>query len=146
MTISALVKITGASNSRIVPIVAGLYSTTSYQATSGSGWQVITMTAYPTASGAKDFGFYFLSLNTTAEIWVDEVSVSFGELAPINAAKFGSLELNGKTFTTLSAAPTTGTWKVGDHVFNSAPAVGSPKGWICTVAGTPGTWVSEGNL
>lgn len=146
MTISALVKITGASNSRIVPIVAGLYSTTSYQATSGSGWQVITMTAYPTASGAKDFGFYFLSLNTTAEVWVDEVSVSFGELAPINAAKFGSLELNGKTFTTLSAAPTTGTWKVGDHVFNSAPAVGSPKGWICTVAGTPGTWVSEGNL
>jgi hypothetical protein len=45
-----------------------------------------------------------------------------------------------------SAAPTTGTWNVGDRVFNSAPAVGQPKGWICTVAGTPGTWVSEGNL
>lgn len=146
MTISALVKITGTSPAKIVPVVAGLYSTTSYQASPGSGWQVMTMTAYPTASGSQPFGFYFLALNTTAEVWVDEVSVSFGELAPINAAKFGSLELNGKTFTTLSAAPTTGTWKVGDHVFNSAPAVGSPKGWICTVAGTPGTWVSEGNL
>jgi hypothetical protein len=21
-----------------------------------------------------------------------------------------------------------------------------PKGWVCTVAGTPGTWVSLGNL
>jgi hypothetical protein len=45
-----------------------------------------------------------------------------------------------------SAAPTTGTWKIGDKVFNTAPSVGTPKGWVCTVAGTPGTWVSEGNL
>lgn len=46
----------------------------------------------------------------------------------------------------LSAAPTAGTWAVGDIVFNSTPVVGQPKGWQCTVAGTPGTWVSMGNL
>lgn len=45
-----------------------------------------------------------------------------------------------------SSAPSTGTWNVGDRVFNSAPSVGQPKGWICTIAGTPGIWVSEGNL
>lgn len=45
-----------------------------------------------------------------------------------------------------SAAPTTGTWAINDRVFNSAPSVGQPKSWVCTVAGTPGTWVSEGNL
>lgn len=45
-----------------------------------------------------------------------------------------------------TAAPTTGAWERGDYVRNSAPAVGSPKGWVCTVAGSPGTWVSEGNL
>jgi hypothetical protein len=45
-----------------------------------------------------------------------------------------------------TAAPTTGTWTRGDYVRNSNPAVGQPKGWICTVSGTPGTWVSEGNL
>lgn len=45
-----------------------------------------------------------------------------------------------------SAVPTTGTWAVGDRVFNNTPAVGQPKSWVCTVAGTPGTWVSEGNL
>jgi hypothetical protein len=45
-----------------------------------------------------------------------------------------------------AAAPTTGTWKRGDRVLNVTPAVGSPKSWVCTVAGTPGTWVSEGNL
>ena len=45
-----------------------------------------------------------------------------------------------------SAVPTTGTWAVGDRCINSNPIVGQPKAWACTVAGTPGTWVSEGNL
>ena len=47
---------------------------------------------------------------------------------------------------TRTAVPTTGTWVVGDYVKNSTPSVGQPKGWYCTVAGAPGTWVSEGNL
>ena len=46
-----------------------------------------------------------------------------------------------------STAPySTATWVLGSKAFNSSPAVGQPKGWVCTVAGTPGTWVSEGNL
>jgi len=39
-----------------------------------------------------------------------------------------------------------GTWAVGDRCIKTNPSVGAPKGWICTVAGSPGTWVSEGNL
>lgn len=38
------------------------------------------------------------------------------------------------------------TWSVGDRAYNSSPAAGQPKSWVCTVAGTPGTWTSEGNL
>tara|TARA_R110001606_G_scaffold229917_2_gene377848 strand:+ start:31 stop:1620 length:1590 start_codon:yes stop_codon:yes gene_type:complete len=45
-----------------------------------------------------------------------------------------------------SASPVSGTWRVGDYVKNINPVVGTPKGWLCTVAGTSGTWVSEGNL
>ena len=37
-------------------------------------------------------------------------------------------------------------WFVGDKVINSAPTVGQPIGWICTVSGTPGTWVAMANL
>ena len=36
-----------------------------------------------------------------------------------------------------------GTFKVGDRIFDSAPAVASGSiriGWVCTVAGAPGTW------
>jgi len=35
---------------------------------------------------------------------------------------------------------------VGDRIEQAVPVVSSPKGWRCTVAGNPGTWVSEGNL
>lgn len=45
-----------------------------------------------------------------------------------------------------NAAPATAIWAVGDQVIQSVPVVGQPKGWRCTVAGNPGTWVSEGNL
>ena len=37
-------------------------------------------------------------------------------------------------------------WNVGDEATLYPPIVGSPRGWRCTVAGTPGTWVSLGNL
>lgn len=46
-----------------------------------------------------------------------------------------------------SAAPTTGTWVVGDKVSNSTPSVDGNNmvldHWVCTVAGTPGTWVAQ---
>jgi hypothetical protein len=45
-----------------------------------------------------------------------------------------------------TAAPGVGSWAVGDRSVNTTPAVGQPKAWSCTVVGTPGTWVSEGNL
>jgi hypothetical protein len=54
--------------------------------------------------------------------------------------------LLGNRNTSGGAPPTTGTWIRGDRSVNWLPAVGSPKAWSCTVGGTPGTWVSEGNL
>jgi len=51
-----------------------------------------------------------------------------------------------KAVTSYVAAPVSLSWAVGDRCYNSAPAVGFPKSWVCTVAGTPGTWVSEGDL
>lgn len=75
--------------------------------------------------------------------------------APLSAAAIAAiglrftnnqLILNSHKIVYGTAAPTTGTWAVGDMTINSSPAVGQPKGWRCTVLGTPGTWVSEGNL
>lgn len=41
-------------------------------------------------------------------------------------------------------APVSGTWAVGDKVWNTEPASGIYIGWTCTVAGTPGTWKEFG--
>jgi hypothetical protein len=53
--------------------------------------------------------------------------------------------INNKLAESGTAAPTTGAWLVGDKVWNSAPAVDGSNmiitGWVCTTAGTPGTWL-----
>lgn len=51
-----------------------------------------------------------------------------------------SLNLNPVSISLGTAAPTTGDWKVGDLVLNSAPASGSASYWQCSASGTPGTW------
>ena len=45
-----------------------------------------------------------------------------------------------------AAAPTVGLHAHGEIVFNSAPASGGVPGWVCTTAGTPGTWRAFGVL
>lgn len=52
----------------------------------------------------------------------------------------------GKNVTWGTAAPATGTWAVGDVRWNTAPAAGGTPGWMCTTAGTPGTWKAMANL
>ena len=37
-------------------------------------------------------------------------------------------------------------WTRGDVCYNLSATVGQPIGWMCTVAGTPGTWVAMANL
>jgi hypothetical protein len=64
-----------------------------------------------------------------------------GSAGKVNNAGTGFvIEWSGAT-----AAPAAGTWAVGDRTIR-VPAVGSPRAWVCTTAGTPGTHTSEGNL
>lgn len=46
----------------------------------------------------------------------------------------------------VSAVPATGTAIIGTRAESTTGVVGQPKAWRCTVAASPGTWVSEGNL
>lgn len=74
---------------------------------------------------------------TTDPCWFTHFNVSLGDT-----------ELNEATPVVenleLSAAPAYGTWAVGDVVINSAPASAGYIGWVCTVAGSPGTWKGYG--
>ena len=40
------------------------------------------------------------------------------------------------------AVPNQGAWQVGDTVWQRTPVSAQAPGWMCTVAGSPGTWVA----
>tara|TARA_R110000868_G_scaffold74430_2_gene215280 strand:+ start:1418 stop:3490 length:2073 start_codon:yes stop_codon:yes gene_type:complete len=72
-----------------------------------------------------------------------------GATLSVTRVKVFSNNYNTRNFNMYATAAPTGVtiaWERGDRVINSAPVVGQPKSWVCTVAGAPGTWVSEGNL
>ena len=74
-----------------------------------------------------------------------------GEATSLNVGKrrmdfpngFG---LNDRKVLSGTAAPSGGAFVQGDMMFNSAPAAGSPMGWMCVASGSPGTWKAMGSL
>jgi hypothetical protein len=42
--------------------------------------------------------------------------------------------------------PTAGVWNQGDICWNTTPSAGGTPGWVCTTAGSPGTWKAMANL
>jgi hypothetical protein len=79
-----------------------------------------------------------------ATVWLSNVNSSLTGFAPVRYGQRGA-GTSGRIFYG-TAVPTTLAYLIGDVVFNINPVVGQPKGWTCTVSGTPGTWVSQGNL
>jgi len=52
---------------------------------------------------------------------------------------------NRRKITTGSAIPATGTWALGDIVFNNSfSSTNTVTFWYCSTAGTPGTWIAGG--
>lgn len=45
-----------------------------------------------------------------------------------------------------AAAPVAGYHQNGERVWNAAPSAGGTMGWVCTTAGTPGTWKTFGAI
>jgi hypothetical protein len=60
--------------------------------------------------------------------------------------KFGNSGTGFPTITYSSGIPGAYTWKVGDIVYNTVPTSGGNIGWVCTTAGTPGTWKAFGTI
>lgn len=147
-TFTGAVKTSAASGCAIRPYVSGcgVDMTTQLVNFAREGdWTIISQTFVPQTAGSCDIGAYCSSLTTA---WFDEFSVCAGVIGSLSSSAMQELELNGGTITRGSAAPLSGegTWRVGDLRFNSEPAANEYVGWICTVAGNPGTWVPFGQL
>lgn len=55
-------------------------------------------------------------------------------------------KINTKTIMYGNAIPAAGTYVVGDKIYNYTPVAGGFEGWVCTTAGTPGTWKTFGAI
>jgi len=90
----------------------------------------------------------FQAWNGTSGIKVGYISDHNGTITFNTLAGLYQVELkdNGRSIVSGAAAPGTGTWKVGDICWNTAPIANGAPGWVCTTAGTPGTWKSMANL
>ena len=116
------------------------------------GNQWATCAVVGQASSSFLAGLYITNSDTSASqvlrlsaLQIIEFSTERNALEYLNSGVYIQAA-NRKRVIYSTSAPTTGVWNVGDSCVNIAPAVGQPKGWRCTVGGTPGTWVSEGNL
>jgi hypothetical protein len=58
----------------------------------------------------------------------------------------GPVRFNNKIHLSANAPPTSGTYNVGDIVWNAAPRVGVGIGWVCLRAGSPGLWYPFGEI
>lgn len=114
--------------------------------TDGTGWLTLTH--------SSDVFPWRLKRDSNGDILLDHANLGARQVFRVKGEsatrpfKFAVNDflLGDRMTDTGTAPPTTGTWTRGDYRRNSNPAVGQPKGWYCTVSGTPGTWVSEGNL
>ena len=99
--------------------------------------------------GVKINGLYMHGVGSTIEFYgsgEDKVDVSRSCIFDAGATLALPTTYQRDSHYFSNAVPAAGTWSVGTEVRNSVPSVGQPKSWICTVAGSPGTWVSTGNL
>lgn len=58
----------------------------------------------------------------------------------------GSVRFEGKKFEVASSAPTSGSYRKGDIVWNEDPKPTGWVGWICVRDGTPGSWRPFGQI
>ena len=125
-------------------IGAALYAggnLTASGAVTNAGWRWTEVAVTLPASGSTIFGVLGFVMGAAKSVYITEPTlVGLGSPMETMYRVAHSRVWSG------TAAPTTGTWVVGDRVVNRVPTVGQPKAWSCTVAGAPGTWVSEGNL
>lgn len=116
----------------------------------GSGrWQRLWAVFYHVGGATSDFGIALNNMPSGKNIYLGLLAASRGEvpapwLYPVddpvtpttNTTSVGIVR--SQYFG--SAAPTTGTYAVGDIVWNLTPASGTAVGWICTAA--PHTFVA----
>ena len=125
----------------------------------GAGFTVVSM-----RHGALNLGFpideagvapttrtySFVAASTAVSVtWAGDLEIFGFDIIEgnLDEQEFDAFELadfNRTVSVIRNAIPTVGTWRAGDKVENSNPT--TYAGWVCTIAGTPGTWKQYGAI
>jgi hypothetical protein len=89
------------------------------------------------SSAVKSFLLFFSNLHLRRfKVWTQD----------LGGAWFNSYSHIWRNEFLATQAPAFGTWAVGMKVFDVAPAAAGKMGWVCTAAGSPGTWKQFGAI
>jgi len=118
-----------------------------------------TAVVFPLTAAMIAQGIFLLGYVDESVGYLSEVSVTFGGSGPrdyvrnnvahdsTTCLEHGFLVTYGTAAPVAGGDPVTGAeWQVGDKVKNTAPEAGGNMGWVCTGAGTPGTWKPFGTI
>jgi hypothetical protein len=99
-----------------------------------------------TATYVNSYGVTIPSGGTSPMCLMSANDFSLSAISAYNAIALSiySVEPNGARIMSGTTYPVTGTWKVGDKVALTAPVAGGYTGYVCTTAGTSGTWKGYG--
>lgn len=87
----------------------------------------------------------FMNLKNGSKI-IGNLTMASNLISLCDSSSYCTGTVTGWGAPTSSAYFPSGVSSKGMRNKNIAPTAGQPKGWSCTVGGSPGTWVSEGNL
>lgn len=112
----------------------------------GTDWQRVTIEFYQTYLSSGNPYTFDLTIPNGATITLGGVCMVAGRDAGDLRRSDTTVEFPGGRIQA-AASPVAGiNWRVGDIAYENTPVVGQPIGWMCTVAGNPGTWVALANL
>jgi hypothetical protein len=144
-----LKRISGAEISLgVFETVTGRFRWLGHVASTETEWVRVAVTYYP----QEDWIIVISPLSDAAySYYLGGVGALVGVAAPMGAQSPApsferGLQVTGKRIEYGSAAPATGEWQPGDIMFNAAPVAGGTVGWVCTAAGSPGTWKTFGAI
>ena len=126
---------TGTPNGGATTCSASSYTLTCTSATDLSPGQAITINGSHVLINSVD-----ATNPTSVLVYVRTNAGTFSSQALSFTAP--TLSTSMQLLTKSNAAPTSGTWTQGSFVLNSNASSGGTAGWICTTAGTPGTWTA----
>lgn len=138
------------------PFYNGQNCTATFGTVLGSGvWMTLGHeTRFPTRFfGTVDLDISFTLLNTATFMSFTGAKTAFtggrssGQPGVVHVPQlFVGSGSNARNIDYGSGPPAAGSHAAGEIVYNVAPAPGGKIGWVCTAAGTPGTWKAFGEI